>query len=49
MNASRHTFQGSAREAAAAPRGPAALLCQTSIASEEAALAAANRAAAAAE
>jgi len=49
MNESRHTYKGSAREAAGAPRGPAALLCQTSAASEEAALTAANRAAAAAE
>jgi len=49
MNESCHTYEGSAREAAAAPRGPPALLCQPSAASKEGAFAVANRAAAAVE
>jgi len=49
MNESYHTYEGSARKAAVAPRGPPALLCKPLVASKEAALAAANRAAVAAE
>jgi len=49
MNESFHTYEGSARKAAVAARGPPALLCKPLVASKEAALAAANRAAVAAE
>jgi len=49
MNESCHIYEGKARKAAVAVRGPLALLCQLSVASEEAALAVSNRVAAVAE